>query len=70
MDDGGVKKEYTRKESIILGRRDICETSEDGHRILLTDSSYIRNADGTRKWTEYACQNCDVIVTLTYPEKP
>jgi hypothetical protein len=65
--DADSVREYTREEAITLGRRAICEDGE-GHHIQRC--STLRNANGSLVCADYTCANCDVIVTLTYPEKP
>lgn len=67
MDADSVKT-YTRAEAKILGKRALCDDSDTGHRIERRSSS--RYWNGKLVCEDYMCENCDVIVTLTYPEKP
>lgn len=56
---------YGQREALLLARRALCENS-DGHRI--DRLHYQENWSGQAAVVIYGCHNCDVRVTLDYPE--
>lgn len=56
---------YGQREALILARRALCENG-DGHQIELVIRTH--NWDGKPVVQAYGCRNCDVDVTLSYPE--
>jgi len=61
-------KEFTRREAIILGRRDICY--KEGHDLRVANMDYrgggIQGENAA--CDEIRCARCDVVFAATYPE--
>lgn len=57
---------YTMQDAVMLGRRALCNTNDEGHDI--GPLARLRNFNGT--FIRYGCRNCDVRVILEYPELP
>jgi hypothetical protein len=62
---GTTEQRYTREQAIILGRRDICHSDDNGHDI---EQHRIRHADGQLVINTLKCTRCDVVLTPSYPE--
>lgn len=56
---------YTREEAVIIGRRDICHSDDNGHDI---EQHRVRQADGQLVINTLKCTRCDVVLTPSYPE--
>jgi transposase len=62
---------YTMEQAVILAKRALCESSDEGHDIGPTDGVTIRNANGIANGVVqrrgYGCSRCDLIVQVSYP---
>lgn len=59
------EKRYTYAEAKIIGKRALCEAEDRAH-IFKRCSTW--NIKGNAVCDKYLCENCDAIVTITYPE--
>lgn len=58
---------YTMEQAVILGRRVLCESSDEGHSIERKGGAAVRHADGTVVPLGYGCANCDARIEVSYP---
>ena len=53
---------YTLAQARKIGLREVC--ASEGHKI---ERNHGENGAGMTVWNFYACEVCDVTITLTYP---
>lgn len=58
---------YTMEQAVTLGRRALCESSDEGHHVERKGGAAVRHADGTVVPLGYGCANCDAEIEVSYP---